>query len=115
MKVLLLSLTIAITACTSKEVYTEKRTLRYPKGESPHLKDMYMQEAQHRQQLPQVQNIYIGTNQQPAEPQNPLFAPLPEQDQWANPDIPQDNLYDLERENYYLSLMAKNKMLRGIQ
>ena len=113
MKVLLLSLTIAMAACTNKEVYTEKRTFRYPRGESPHLKDMYMQEPQIRQQMPQVQNIYIG--QQSAEPQNPLFAPLPEQDRWANPDIPQENLYDLERENYYLSLMAKNKMLRGIQ
>lgn len=115
MKVVLLSLTIALAACTSKEIYTEKRTLRYPKGESPHLKDMYMQdEPQHRQQMPSVQNIYIG-QQQPAEPSNPLFAPLPEEDRWANPDLPQESIHDLERQNYYLSLMAKNKMLREIQ
>lgn len=114
MKVLLLSLTIAITACTSKEVYTEKRVLTYPKGQAPHLKEMYLQPQPAQQ--PQIEHTYVGTNNpQPAEDYSSLFAPLPEQDQWANQDIPQDNLYDLERENYYLSLMAKNKMLRGIQ
>ena len=110
MKLVLLSLTIALAACssTSKEVYTEKRVLTYPKGQTPHIKDMYLQPQQ-------PQHTYVGTDApQPAEDYSTLFAPVPES-RWDNPDLPTENIYDLERENYYLTLMAKNKMLRGIQ
>jgi hypothetical protein len=44
MKLLTATLTLALCACsTSKETYTEKRTLHYPKGKTPHLKDFYLQ------------------------------------------------------------------------
>lgn len=110
MKVALLLLTVAVSACssTSKEVYTEKRVLTYPKGQTTHIKDMYLQPQQE-------QHTYVGTSTpQPAEDYSTLFAPVPES-RWDNPDMPTENIYDLERENYYLTLMAKNKMLKGIQ
>jgi hypothetical protein len=117
MKAVLLSLTIALAACssTSKEVYTEKRVFTYPKGQAPHLKDMYVQPQAAPQ--PQIEHTYVGTNNpEPIDNYDSLFAPVPEpQDHWSNSDIPENSIQDLERENYYLSLMAKNRMLRGIQ
>jgi hypothetical protein len=112
MKIAIMLLSVAVAACssTSKEVYTEKRTLTYPKGQTPHIKDMYLQPQQ-----PQQQHTYVGTNApQPADDYSTLFAPVSES-RWDNQDLPSENIYDLERENYYLTLMAKNKMLKGIQ
>jgi hypothetical protein len=44
MKLLTATLTLALCACSvSKETYTETRTLHYPKGKTPHLKDFYLQ------------------------------------------------------------------------
>jgi len=45
MKLLTATITLALCACSSvsKETYTETRTLRYPKGITPHLKDFYLQ------------------------------------------------------------------------
>jgi hypothetical protein len=44
MKLLTATLTLALCACSvSKETYTETRTLHYPKGITPHLKDFYLQ------------------------------------------------------------------------
>ena len=111
MKAVLLSLTIALAACssTSKEVYTEKRVFTYPKGQAPHLKDMYIPKQNE-------EKTYIGTNNpEPMDNYDSLFAPIPEpQDHWSNSDIPENSTNDLERENYYLGLMAKNKMLKSM-
>jgi hypothetical protein len=44
MKLLTATISLALCACSvSKETYTETRTLRYPKGITPHLKDFYLQ------------------------------------------------------------------------
>lgn len=44
MKLLTATLSLALCACSvSKETYTETRTLHYPKGKTPHLKDFYLQ------------------------------------------------------------------------
>jgi len=111
MKAVLLSLTIALAACstTSTEVYTERRVLTYPKGQTPHMKELLVQ-PQH-----QEQNVYTGVNDpRPADDYDSLFAPVPEpQDHWSNPDIPATT-HELERENYYLGLMARNKMLKSM-
>lgn len=52
MKLLIATISLALCACSvSKETYTETRTLRYPKGITPHLKDFYLQPgAEQRQQ-----------------------------------------------------------------
>ena len=116
MKVALMLFTAAVTACssTSTEVYTEKRTLTYPKGGHPHIKDMYMDNRPVQQEQP----VYVGVepHQQMSaiDDASALFAPIPES-RWDNQDLPSENIYYLERENYYLTLMAKNKMLKGIQ
>ena len=44
MKLLTATISLALCACSvSKETYTETRTLHYPKGITPHLKDFYLQ------------------------------------------------------------------------
>ena len=44
MKITLILLAMSLCACSSmhKETYTETREFHYPKGATPHLKDMYM-------------------------------------------------------------------------
>jgi hypothetical protein len=54
MKKLLLLLLLPACSSVSKETYTEKRTLKYPKGGTPHIKDFYL----HKQEEPTPQ--YAG-------------------------------------------------------
>jgi len=59
MKLLTATLSLALCACSSvsKETYTETRTLNYPKGITPHLKDFYLQPgAEQPQPQPQPNN-----------------------------------------------------------
>jgi hypothetical protein len=111
MKKPILILAIAgLQACstTSKETYTETRTLTYPKGGQPHLKEMYLKDGKH-----QEQNTYIGTNEpQPApEPHvsdHDLIAPVPEVNNYQTS-------YEPEREKTLDELITENLMLQEKQ
>lgn len=78
-KIALLVITAAMVSCVSKETYTEKRTLTYPKGQTPHIKEMYLRNgtAVHTER-------YVGVEQ----PHNddPLIAEFPTE--WEQNDLP---------------------------
>jgi hypothetical protein len=114
MKKLILLLAIAgLQACStiSKETYTETRTLTYPKGGDPHLKEMYLKDNKH-----QEQNTYIGTNEpQPAQPapepyvnDHDLIAPVPEVNNFQAS-------YEPEREKTLDQLLEENRILQAKQ
>lgn len=114
MKKLILLLAIAgLQACStvSKETYTEMRTLTYPKGGQPHLKEMYLKDGKH-----QEQNTYIGTNDpQPAQPAPEpyvndvdLIAPVPEVNNFQAS-------YEPEREKSLDQLITENLILQAKQ
>jgi len=104
MKTILLASCLALCACgTAKETYTEKRTLTYPKGTTPNLKEMYLREDKSPDAAPVVeQNTYTGVAI--PEPATPLYndADL----------LPHESLAD---ENERLRLLAINKILKGMQ
>jgi hypothetical protein len=114
MKKLILLLVIAgLQACStvSKETYTEMRTLTYPKGGQPHLKEMYLKDNKH-----QEQNTYIGTN----EPQPVQTAPEPYiNDVDLIAPVPEVNNYQTsvepEREMTLDQLIHENLMLQAKQ
>lgn len=115
MKKLILLLAIAwLQACStiSKETYTEMRTLTYPKGGQPHLKEMYLKDGKH-----QEQNTYIGTN----DPQ-PVTQPAPEpyvNDVDLIAPVPEVNnfqaSYEPEREKSLDQLITENLILQAKQ
>jgi hypothetical protein len=113
-KLILLLLIAGLQACStiSKETYTETRTLTYPKGGEPHLKEMYLKDNKH-----QEQNTYIGTN----EPQ-PVTQPAPEpyvSDHDLIAPVPEVNNYQTsvepEREMTLDQLIHENLMLQAKQ
>lgn len=122
MKKLILLLAIAgLQACSSisKETYTEMRTLTYPKGGKPHLKEMYLRDGKH-----QEQNTYIGTNapepitQPVTEPyvsDHDLIAPVPEVNNYQTSIEPEREmtLDQLMHENLMLQAKQKNAWLRS--
>lgn len=124
MKKLILLLAIAgLQACStiSKETYTETRTLTYPKGGDPHLKEMYLRDGKH-----QEQNTYIGTNTpepitQPVRQPEPyvsdhdLIAPVPEVNNYQASYEPEREmtLDELMRENLMLQAKQQNAWLRS--
>ena len=119
MKKPILLLAIAgLQACStiSKETYTETRTLTYPKGGEPHLKEMYLKDNKH-----QEQNTYIGTNEpQPAH--QPIPQPVPEpyvSDHDLIAPVPEVNNFQAshepEREMTLDQLMHENLMLQAKQ
>lgn len=72
---------ILLTSCVSKETYIEKRTLTYPKGQVPHIKEMYLKNGT----TVHSAERYAGV---PSEPQVGddeaiLFPP-----EWSNEDLP---------------------------
>jgi len=72
---------ILLTSCVSKETYIEKRTLTYPKGQVPHIKEMYLKNGT----TVHSTERYAGV---PSEPQVGddeaiLFPP-----EWSNEDLP---------------------------
>ena len=101
MKPILLALSLALCACgTVKETYTEKRTLTYPKGTTPNLKEMYLREDKTPDVAPIVeQNTYTGVAE-------PAVA-------YNDADLLTSN--SLADENERLRLLAINKILRGMQ
>jgi hypothetical protein len=121
MKKLILLLAIAgLQACStiSKETYTETRTLTYPKGGEPHIKEMYLKDNKH-----QEQNTYIGTNEpQPAQPAPEpyvndvdLIAPVPEVNNYQTSVEPEREmtLDQLIHENLMLQAKQRNAWLRS--
>ena len=121
MKKLILLLAIALLqACStiSKETYTEMRTLTYPKGGQPHLKEMYLKDGKH-----QEQNTYIGTNEpQPVQPAPEpyindvdLIAPVPEVNNYQTSVEPEMEmtLDQLIHENLMLQAKQRNAWLRS--
>lgn len=119
-KITILILIAGLQACStiSKETYTETRTLTYPKGGEPHLKEMYLKDNKH-----QEQNTYIGTNtpepvQQP-EPyvnDHDLIAPVPEVNNFQTSYTPPEeekSLDQLLEENRILQAKQHNAWLRS--
>jgi hypothetical protein len=120
MKKLILLLAIAgLQACStvSKETYTETRTLTYPKGGEPHLKEMYLKDGKH-----QEQNTYIGTND-PQPVVQPIPQPTPEpyvNDVDLIAPVPEVNNYQAsytppEREKTLDQLLEENRILQAKQ
>lgn len=81
MKKIILLIPIILTSCVSKETYIEKRTLTYPKGQVPHIKEMYLKNgtAVHSAER------YAGVPTQPQgnDDEALLFPP-----EWSNNDLP---------------------------
>jgi len=104
MKTILLASCLALCACgTAKETYTEKRTLTYPKGTTPNLKEMYLREDKTPDAAPVVeQNTYTGVAI--PDPVTPIYS--------DHDLLPSDSLDD---ENERLRLLAINKILKGMQ
>ena len=112
MKYILL-IALALPACSSisKETYTESRTLTYPKGGYPHIKDMYLR------------NDNSGNVSTPINNNNVMVAPATQvepvstQEDWryVNPDLPvkQEPTYeDIQNENKLLLAKYYNNWLR---
>jgi hypothetical protein len=121
-KITILLLIAGLQACStvSKETYTETRTLTYPKGGEPHLKEMYLKDGKH-----QEQNTYIGTNDpQPVVQPTPepyvndvdLIAPVPEVNNYQTSYTPPEeekSLDQLLEENRILQAKQHNAWLRS--
>jgi len=117
-KLITLLLIAGLQACStvSKETYTETRTLTYPKGGEPHLKEMYLKDGKH-----QEQNTYIGTND-PQPVHQPVVQPTPEpyvNDVDLIAPVPEVNnyqtSYEPEREKSLDQLITENLMLEAKQ
>ena len=107
----------ALPACSSvsTETYTEKRTLTYPKGGHPHIKDMYLRNennsgvATHGVNPINNNNVMVA----PAVPVNPASRA----DDWdyVNPDLPvkhEPTYEDIQNENKLLLAKYYNNWLR---
>jgi hypothetical protein len=122
MKKPILLLAIAgLQACStvSKETYTEMRTLTYPKGGQPHLKEMYLKDNKH-----QEQNTYIGTND-PQPVHQPVVQPVHQPEPYVNDvdliaPVPEVNNYQAsytppEHEKTLDQLLEENRILQAKQ
>jgi hypothetical protein len=119
-KLITLLLIAGLQACStvSKETYTEMRTLTYPKGGQPHLKEMYLKDGKH-----QEQNTYIGTSTPEPAPQpepyvndHDLIAPVPEVNNYQTSYTPPEEektLDQLLEENRILQAKQHNAWLRS--
>jgi len=119
-KLITLLLIAGLQACStvSKETYTEMRTLTYPKGGQPHLKEMYLKDGKH-----QEQNTYIGTND-PQPVHQPVVQPVHQPEPYVNDvdliaPVPEVNNYQTsvepEREMTLDQLIHENLMLQAKQ
>jgi len=113
-KITILLLIAGLQACstTSKETYTETRTLTYPKGGNPHLKEMYLRDGKH-----QEQNTYIGTTEpQPTPEPNindvDLIAPVPEVNNYQASYQEEKTLREILEENRIIQAKLDNEWLR---
>jgi len=102
MKTTLILLTMSLCACSSmtKETYTETRHFHYPKGATPHIKEMYM----HKQ--PEVRQAEPVVHQ-PDPVDFTYIGELPEQ--------PTRTLAEVREENDLLCALRANKILRQMQ
>jgi hypothetical protein len=107
MKITLIILAMSLCACSSmhKETYTETRQFHYPKGTTPHIKDMYMHKPQEVTQ-PQVSEpvIHQQFNHDPVD--FDYVGDMPQ---------PQKTLEEIEHENKVLYALKVNKMMRQMQ
>lgn len=82
-KIITLIIPILLVSCVSKETYIEKRTLTYPKGQVPHIKEMYLKNGT----TVHSAERYAGVPQHP-QPQvgddEALLFPA----EWSNDDLP---------------------------
>jgi len=61
LQIAVITTALAVQACsTSKETYTETRTLTYPKKSVPHIKDFYLQNQQAEPTTPVNAPVYAG-------------------------------------------------------
>jgi len=104
MKTTLILLAMSLCACSSmtKETYTETREFHYPKGATPHLKDMYMHKGPEVRQAEPVIHQEINHNPDPVD-----FDYVG--------DLPQKTLEEIEHENKVLYALKVNKMMRQMQ
>lgn len=79
MKKIILLIPIILTSCVSKETYIEKRTLTYPKGQVPHIKEMYLKNGT----TVHSAERYAGVPPQVGDDEAILFPP-----EWSNEDLP---------------------------
>lgn len=102
MKTPTILLAMSLCACSSmtKETYTETREFHYPKGATPHLKDMYMHKGQEVRQAEPV--IHQEINHNPVD-----FDYVG--------DLPQKTLEEIEYENKMLYALKVNKLMRQMQ
>lgn len=105
MKITLILLAMSLCACSSmhKETYTETRQFHYPKGTTPHIKEMYMHKPQEVTQ-PQVSEPVI----------NQEFNHDPVDFDFVG-DMPEKTLEEIEHENKVLYALKVNKMMRQMQ
>jgi hypothetical protein len=106
MKTTLILLTMSLCACSSmtKETYTETRHFHYPKGTTPHIKEMYM----HKQ--PEVMQAEPVIHQQFNQPDPVDFTYIGEL-----PEERTRTLAEVREENDLLSALRANKILKQMQ
>lgn len=102
MKTTLILLTMSLCACSTmtRETYTETRHFHYPKGTTPHIKEMYM----HKQ--PEVRQAEPVVHQ-PDPVDFTYIGELPEQ--------PTRTLAEVREENDLLCALRANKILKQMQ
>jgi hypothetical protein len=105
MKPTLILLTMSLCACSSmtKETYTETRHFHYPKGATPHLKEMYMHKPP-TEPVIQQPIIHQEVNTHPED--YSYIAELPEEHR---------TLAQVREENDLLSALRANKILKQMQ
>ena len=105
MKPTLILLTMSLCACSSmhRETYTETRNFHYPKGTTPHLKEMYMHKPP-TEPVIQQPVIHQEVNTHPED--YSYIAELPEEHR---------TLAQVREENDLLSALRANKILKQMQ
>ena len=106
MKTTLILLIMSLCACSSmhRETYTETRHFHYPKGTTPHLKEMYMHKPP-TEPVIQQPVIHQEVNTHPEDFN--YIAELPEQ--------PTRTLAEVREENDLLCALRANKILKQMQ
>lgn len=90
-----------------EEVYTERRTLSYPKGQVSQLKEL-IEHTSKPQTIPPQPN-------QPVENHQYIGVDYEEDRRWANPDLPQEDTRTLSQiyaDNARLDALRLNRQLR---
>ena len=105
MKTTLILLTMSLCACSSmhRETYTETRNFHYPKGTTPHLKEMYMHKPP-TEPVIQQPVIHQEVNTHPED--YSYIAELPQEHR---------TLAQVREENDLLSALRANKILKQMQ